>query len=172
MEEKRDIEFKIRITKSEKEVLESKAQGKPLAVYVRENALGGYVSESDATEGKNERDGSLNMLIGKFESEEALWEKLVEYHGTISPTKIADILKGGEAEVPLNPLAGYYVLGLNIGEVRGTHLAHKKKGEMHLSENLNEQYLWLIYDTEGDWKPRYKVGDVIPNVLPVKETVC
>jgi len=162
----------IRVTEEEKAIIEKKAGEKSLTKYILEVALGGYVSESDATEGKNERDGSLNMLIGKFESEEALWEKLVEYHGTISPTKIADILKGGEAEVPLNPLAGYYVLGLNIGEVRGTHLAHKKKGEMHLSENLNEQYLWLIYDTEGDWKPRYKVGDVIPNVLPVKETVC
>jgi len=157
----------IRVTEKEKEAIEKKAGDKSLTKYLLEVALGDSASESDATESGGERDGSLNMLIGKFESEEALWEKMVEFHGTISPTKMAEIIKGGKEEVLINPLAGYHVIGLNIGEVRGTHLVHKKHGEKYLSENLNEELLWLIYDTEGGWSPRYKVGDVIPNVLPV-----
>lgn len=165
MEEKRTIEIKVRLSESERSQLEERAGKSPLAVFIRESALGvqGTPGDGGASETKAKYedidDGSdgadlLMRIIRRFDSVDQFVEKLVLFMGKSLPKDIETILKNTST----HPLAGYKVTDY-APEYRGFTLFHPAKGQLVMSENTDSEFLHTLLDEDG--KPLFKVGDIV-----------
>lgn len=98
MEEKRTIEIKVRLSESERSQLEERAGKSPLAVFIRESALGvqGTPDEGGASESVNDESDGMDFLlklIKRFDSPDHFVECLCARLGESLPERIEVVLK-------------------------------------------------------------------------------